>query len=424
MLERTQSPQSSPPGLNPHLCTIGAIWFDFQTPAYSNETVAGNIMLIWKNSKRSWWPKLAGAWTRIPPGQEPGEKQSWRSFCIQPPRIWPLVAVGLSLLLTNTGYNRAATIAPPRLEDMPKLSLVVARRVLVIAPHPDDETLAAGGTVQSLLAQGTQVKVLFMTNGDGQAIAPLVLRREFRPRSANYILTGQQRQAEALEALKVLGVQPKDVYFLGYPDRGLNLLWAGDWTEECPLRATYTRTTSSPYALTFNTRARYWGGDVLADLRAILADYRPDLILVPHAHDKHRDHSATSNFVQLALALESAEWPDYRPELWAYLVHYAAYPQQRSLYPTGTLLPPLPLLKAGCEWARLDLSWDQVEIKARALAAHVTQKRLLGSFLQRFIRRNELFVRVPVTIEECYSAALALDQPGLAAAKWAGRRPG
>lgn len=373
---------------------------------------------------RNWWPKLAGAWTRIPRDQEPGDQRSWRHFCMQPTRIWPLVAVGLRLFLTNTRYRRPLAIAPPRLEDMPNLSLARAQRVLVIAPHPDDETLAAGGTIQSLLAQGTQVKVLFMTNGDGQAIAPLLLRREFRPRSANYILTGQQRQAEALEALQLLGVQPKDVYFLGYPDRGINLLWAGDWTEESPLRATYTRTTSSPYALTFNNRARYWGGDVLADLRAVLTDFRPDLILVPHANDQHRDHSATSNFVQLALALESAEWPGYQPELWAYLVHYAAYPQQRNLYPSGALLPPIPLLNAGCEWARIDLSWDQVEIKARALAAHVTQKRLLGSFLQRFIRRNELFARVPVTLEESFSAALAIGQSGMAAVKWAGPGPG
>lgn len=382
-------------------------------------------MLIPKNEKTNWWQKLAGTRTRIRQGQEPGDNQPGRHyFCLQPPRIWPLIALGLGLLMTHTGYNRSLAMLPPRLEDMPTLSLATAQRVLVIAPHPDDETLAAGGTIQSLLAQGTRVKVLFMTNGDGQALAPLVLRREFRPRSANYVLTGQHRQVEALEALKVLGVEAKDVYFLGYPDRGLNLLWAGGWTEEYPLRATYTRTTRSPYPRTFNTQARYCGGNVLADIRTILADYRPDLVLVPHADDHHRDHSATNNFVQLALALESTAQPDYQPELWAYLVHYAAYPQQRGLSPTGTLLPPLPLIRAGCEWGRLDLSWDQVEIKARALAAHVTQKRLLGSFLQRFIRRNELFARVPVIVEECYSAALALDQSALAAVKWAGRWSG
>src|SRR5512143_3590489 len=40
-------------------------------------------------------------------------------------------------------------------------------RLMVFAPHPDDETLGAGGLIQRVLATGGKVRVVFVTNGDG-----------------------------------------------------------------------------------------------------------------------------------------------------------------------------------------------------------------------------------------------------------------
>ena len=40
-------------------------------------------------------------------------------------------------------------------------------RLMVFAPHPDDESLGAGGLIQRVLNSGGQVRVVFMTNGDG-----------------------------------------------------------------------------------------------------------------------------------------------------------------------------------------------------------------------------------------------------------------
>jgi hypothetical protein len=40
-------------------------------------------------------------------------------------------------------------------------------RLMLVAPHPDDETLAAGGLIQRVLAHRGQVRVVFVTNGDG-----------------------------------------------------------------------------------------------------------------------------------------------------------------------------------------------------------------------------------------------------------------
>src|SRR6266508_4539922 len=40
-------------------------------------------------------------------------------------------------------------------------------RLMVFSPHPDDETLGAGGLIQRVLRVGGAVKVVFMTSGDG-----------------------------------------------------------------------------------------------------------------------------------------------------------------------------------------------------------------------------------------------------------------
>jgi LmbE family N-acetylglucosaminyl deacetylase len=40
-------------------------------------------------------------------------------------------------------------------------------RLMIFSPHPDDESLGAGGLIQRVLKAGGRVKVVFMTNGDG-----------------------------------------------------------------------------------------------------------------------------------------------------------------------------------------------------------------------------------------------------------------
>ncbi len=55
----------------------------------------------------------------------------------------------------------AAACGPTRL-DVPR-----ATRLVVVAPHPDDETLAAGGLIQRVLHEGGTVRVVVLTPGDG-----------------------------------------------------------------------------------------------------------------------------------------------------------------------------------------------------------------------------------------------------------------
>ena len=307
-----------------------------------------------------------------------------------------IIALPLTLgfFASNNFYNTNQASGALRLEDLPVCSVAEARRLLVVAPHPDDETLGAGGAIEAALATQAQVKVVIVTNGDGQWLAPLALRGRMMPRPADYLADGQMRQKESLAALQALGLPEADVVFLGYPDGGMNQLWRGDWVANCPMRALLTRAQKNPYPQTLHPGEVYCGNEVLADLEQVMSDFRPDVIVLPHPNDDNADHRAVSNFSQMAADLVEQADPTYQPQLWGYLVHYGYYPQPRRVRPGIPLLPPAPLSQD--DWARIDLSPEQAQAKAHALGAYTSQLRLpwMKGFLSTFARTNEVFARV------------------------------
>ena len=61
-----------------------------------------------------------------------------------------------------TGWiGTAATQSP-----IPVLALSTNDRVLVMAPHPDDESLGCGGIIQTAVERHIPVRVVFFTYGD------------------------------------------------------------------------------------------------------------------------------------------------------------------------------------------------------------------------------------------------------------------
>lgn len=323
-----------------------------------------------------------------------GWKAWWRRFR---KRLSPFVLFLLLALLVLIQYRGCATSASSetlaRLHELPPLELTDVQRLMVFAPHPDDETLAAGGAIQIARQHGAQVQVVIVTNGDGQVFAPSILDRRPRPSPQDYLRLGLRRQQESLAALRLLGVPEGDVIFLGYPDRGLLPMWLADWQTQCPFTAPYTKARADPYSNAYDPHAEYCGRNLLADLRLLLEQDRPDLILLPHPADQHPDHRALSAYVRLAVALEEKDHPDYQPRLWGYLVHYASFPQPRGHLPQQALLPP-ERLKGREVWGQLDLSPQQTALKAQAIRQYPSQVLLLGNFLPSFARRNELFTEI------------------------------
>lgn len=126
-----------------------------------------------------------------------------------------------------------------------------ACRVLVVAPHPDDETLGCGGLIARLVAAGSLVHTVFVT--DGGASHP---RSRAWPRSKLAAL----REREATDALAALGAGNSPRTFLRLCDAAM-----------------------PPLGTTAFAEAR----DALAK---ILAALRPDLVILPWRRDPHCDH--------------------------------------------------------------------------------------------------------------------------------------
>jgi LmbE family N-acetylglucosaminyl deacetylase len=81
---------------------------------------------------------------------------------------------------------------------------------IVIAPHPDDESLACGGLLAEACRQGLRGKVVVVSDGVGS-----------HPNSKAYPPDRLRslREEEARQAVAELGLKPEDILFLGLPDR-------------------------------------------------------------------------------------------------------------------------------------------------------------------------------------------------------------
>ncbi|MEP7314633.1 MAG: PIG-L family deacetylase, partial [Pseudomonadota bacterium] len=141
------------------------------------------------------------------------------------------------LLLLLSRISLAVGAAPAQLPAMREP--VAADRVLVVSPHPDDESLCCAGYIQRAVAAGAQVTIVWMTAGDGFELDALVVERHMHLKGSGLERLGLMRMNEARGAGRVLGVAPEQMIVLGYPDRGLRAL-LGDYYS-APYRSRYTR---------------------------------------------------------------------------------------------------------------------------------------------------------------------------------------
>ena len=97
-------------------------------------------------------------------------------------------------------------------------------RILVFAPHPDDETIGTGGLIQKALEAGAKVKVVCYTNGDNNELAFIVYEKRLTFRKREFLHMGEVRSKETIAAMGSLGVSPDNITFLGYPGPQVLLL--------------------------------------------------------------------------------------------------------------------------------------------------------------------------------------------------------
>ena len=218
---------------------------------------------------------------------------------------------------------------------------------VIVAPHPDDESLGCGGVLALLADCGNPVHVIVMTDGS---------RSHPHSRSYPAARLAAVREWETLDALAALGLPAHITRFLRYPD--------------CALPCIGT--------VAFN--------DAAAQLHNTLLALTPDTILVPWRRDPHCDHEATWRLLRAAAVCLPAppRWLEY--PIWA-------WPQAESAL--------APHTDDGHAW-RLDIG-PVLARKAQAIARHRSQTGglihddpsgfvLKPAMLAYFTRPWELFI--------------------------------
>jgi LmbE family N-acetylglucosaminyl deacetylase len=245
---------------------------------------------------------------------------------------------------------------------------VTGRSCLVLAPHPDDESLGCGATIARKRAAGTRVTVAFAA--DGRSSHP-----SSRQVSQDELV--RRRAAEGRSACRILGVPDAEVHVLGLPDRTLGARQA----------------------------------ELTRCLDQLIAAVCPEEILVASRLDHNVDHQA------LAQALYAGQqWRRPGVVVAEYPVWFWADgpwplregPRSPWTRMTAFVAEPVATLRSLCPWL-VDTSGFLTR-KREAIMAHRTQtENLTGeedwntlgdAFISQFLRPVEVFFPVHLPLGE------------------------
>ena len=285
-----------------------------------------------------------------------------------------------------------------RIEIYPRLAPARRNdRILIVAPHIDDEAISAGGYAVDAIANGAEVYVVYLTAGDCNRFSARLLHRTLEPTASNYLSVGKTRIAEAKTAMKILGIPPDHFFVLGYPDRGLRAMVDNP---EAIVRSSGTRAHEVPYDDALSPGSEYRIENAINDLKQVIELARPTTVIAPVPFDMHTDHAATAEIVDFAL--DELQWKATRL---GYLVHSRRMKPLMNT-PTRALLPPTRLKQFS--WATYPLSDRVKQIKTDMLMTYKSQRPYVFLLRNAFVRRNELFFVYPTAIAEASPAQLLL----------------
>jgi len=310
------------------------------------------------------------------------------------------IGIILIVILLFALYFFWPTINPiePDNPNIPNVILSKDDRILIMAPHPDDESVATGGLIQDALDKKIPVHVVFFTYGDFNVWSYTVFQKIPMLTPSQALNLGEIRHGEALNAIKNLGLSEANVTFLGYPDYGTSEILYYHWRESLPYAGILTRKTSVPYSTALNPDSPYKGESIMSDIESVINDFNPTKIFVSHPDDHHPDHRALFVFTTVSL------WDMERNiEVHPYLVHYRQWPSPLGYYP-GYFLNP-PSYDDGITWKELPIPYRDTMTKYSALKNHVTQYESNKKYLNSFIRTNEIYGN----FEDIYLSANPID---------------
>ena len=194
------------------------------------------------------------------------------------------------------------------------------KKVLVIAPHPDDEINLAGQMIVKLNKLGIEIFVAYTTNGDAEK------------------KIGNKRICEAIKANYVLGINEDHVIFLGYPNEwqgGMHIYNAID-NEELVSKLGKTETNSIPIHPEFcykqqGIHHKFTRNNFKSDLKDLIKYVNPDMIIAPE-FDSHPDHRAASLLFDEVMGELLKDNREFRPIILKKYIHEGVWYGPKDYY--------------------------------------------------------------------------------------------
>jgi N-acetyl-1-D-myo-inositol-2-amino-2-deoxy-alpha-D-glucopyranoside deacetylase len=236
-------------------------------------------------------------------------------------------------LRVSAGDAQASSLPTP---ELPPFS--AQTRLLVIAPHPDDETIANGVLIQRVRAAGGAVKIVLLTAGENNPWPQRWLERRLRIEAVDRRRWGQRRHIELGQALQQLDVGTDALQTLVWPDLGVTDVLL----HSC--------------------------APAVDEMAAAIQAFGPDIVAMPSLEDRHPDHGSAHVLTRLALAQGT-----HAPMQLAYLIHGRA--------------AQAPVIDVAA-------TAEQSLNKQQALDAHRSQMALSAGRMRRLAGRPERYTPV------------------------------
>ena len=234
-----------------------------------------------------------------------------------------LLAVGwLTVWIIHKRFNSTAAARETRYADVEtgKEALYSGKRVMLIVPHEDDDLNVLGGVTEEYIRHGSEVFVVFMTNGD-------------------FHCAGEIRIAEAIDLYRYLGIPEDHVIFLGYGDHMrtenyhfYNAPLDEVFTSSAGKSATYALDTHPP----FRSEHPYTLRNLMQDMKDVILEKKPEIIYCVD-FDRHWDHRCCSLLFDRVMGALLKEEPDYSPAVFKGYAYSTAWYAQADFFETNIL---------------------------------------------------------------------------------------
>jgi LmbE family N-acetylglucosaminyl deacetylase len=304
------------------------------------------------------------------------------------------------ILLTTLFIYWLIILASP-VSGAPEFPLTIGKgeRLLVLAPHPDDETLSSAGLTKRVLDNGGSVRFVVVTSGDAYVNAVVKETGKRHPTAEDYMVFGEKRLHESSRAAMVLGKGHINLDLLGFSDGAIYDSLISHWKRNNPFRSDFTGFDHVPYSEAEDRSIAQDGQDLLDKLVAIMLETKPTLIAFPDVMENDSDHAGLGMFVLLSVHDWLSKRPTIhiRPRMLAYLVHWQhGWPKGSNWripedWSNEAMHLPNDLPLRGHKRVCLDLPRSDVMLKREALAQYKTQQMIMSDFLSSFVRRSECF---------------------------------